>query len=1358
MNRYWHLNVCCVRHPRFGWLPRGGVLTISSFGVALAVIVGMLAARNTEGCEIHSSFANTHALVLASATVVLAFMAMATSALHERHASRAAAELGVASDHVTMAAAAGRSGANHSTTPREQVSETRHPVDSGRDALRWRARMLVTVSLALTAVVATCLAAAPDYFCLTDDLLQVFCGAILSAAIQILVESTWGPANMQGWFTPLGIPKHPPRALSQAPLQESPGSGDKGTAAGTVVQLVPLKGADCRLPQGTASPPGADTPVTVCTQPARAGAGAAPEAACRPGVDEPPSAPAASLVQPYIGSSAAGLHLGLFLTISLPAVAGTFLDTRLKALLHVLMLPLFVFGMISWAVGFARLNCPPSRFAKLAGCLLHGNCCVSRLQCITRPVFVYRTAPLTEQAAAVYVGEARSLLRALWLAEAACGLVAPIAYFRATSCSIRVGLSLANTTGLSSSLFDSTSVDNKARECSTVLAGVEGAEVLRSAYAALLVGALVMAMFVAMFSWGGTVSALAVMRRREQQQQADTLLRWLSHECRSPVQAAMLQLTSMQEEHVEDFAVLRQRRLGRGAAGAGLPPPDHSTSEQLPEQLAAVNTTLKSLGDILDNMLAFMRQRHTTTRSSHGQQQQLSTLDAATIWATAWRNAAAVGSVDSENSAQNITLSAKQVLLGGASLEHVQGVGSTVLSAERGTGHAALAPMLELQRWGIRSTVSSSTMQQVLTNLLSNALKYGQRRSQRGGRHTDISVELTLMRYSCPSHRSNASAHGQATLDFDNGVLEPVVSSGSGISDEEDEEGLGGAGAAASPDSMFRGVHGAYNTQDLNGVPYVLPVLRPGRSMAQTLPHMRPTPSCAGAAQASSVQDTLRRAVRMARRQAVQRNRSWVSERTLSDSPDAESSSPRAAGRVGGAKLPPMRTNTVEVNDERDSLPSQGDMGVQAVLLAVPRAALEKQASLAVQPLLSLHTPDAAEASCVPAVLSVTVSDAGDGMSWDEAQTLFQPFRRLRHGGAHASRGTGLGLWLMKELVVPQGGALEVTRAARRQGCTFRLLLPVVVDAVQAPSGAAAGPGLEQALGGTRLPGTNNTDPLSAGSRGISGLEPIQADLDSRHSFDDSLTPRMPHAHVSIRTAGCSQEWEGLTDAALSETRVQTAAESISTAGSQWRPEGEMGASQRSDALFGGEGILVLREGGTATPVRASSAPRNHSGNAGVPPRHAQLLGTLRVLLVDDDHTLRKLVAKRLRRWGVGSVAVASDGLEAWEEICGRWEGGEGGGQFHAVITDETMPKMLGSELCTKVRQGASGRQLPCQLLLAVTGNGMPEDIAHLKSAGAHSVFSKPLQESLLVDELCRLAESLERERALLRRGAPGGH
>jgi two-component system sensor histidine kinase BaeS len=70
----------------------------------------------------------------------------------------------------------------------------------------------------------------------------------------------------------------------------------------------------------------------------------------------------------------------------------------------------------------------------------------------------------------------------------------------------------------------------------------------------------------------------------------------------------------------------------------------------------------------------------------------------------------------------------------------------------------------------------------------------------------------------------------------------------------------------------------------------------------------------------------------------------------------------------------------------------------------------------------------------------VTVADDGRGLDADEKAHLFEPFWR---GSDAATGGAGLGLHLVRELVLAHGGTVTAASAGRDRGACFTVRLPV---------------------------------------------------------------------------------------------------------------------------------------------------------------------------------------------------------------------------------------------------------------------------------------------------------------------------
>jgi len=91
------------------------------------------------------------------------------------------------------------------------------------------------------------------------------------------------------------------------------------------------------------------------------------------------------------------------------------------------------------------------------------------------------------------------------------------------------------------------------------------------------------------------------------------------------------------------------------------------------------------------------------------------------------------------------------------------------------------------------------------------------------------------------------------------------------------------------------------------------------------------------------------------------------------------------------------------------------------------------------------HTPEGGlivvNAEQAGAMLAVSVSDTGVGISPEELERVFDRFYQVEREGRHAE-GSGLGLSIVKQLVEAQGGTI-VAESVAGQGTTFRFTLPL---------------------------------------------------------------------------------------------------------------------------------------------------------------------------------------------------------------------------------------------------------------------------------------------------------------------------
>ncbi len=86
----------------------------------------------------------------------------------------------------------------------------------------------------------------------------------------------------------------------------------------------------------------------------------------------------------------------------------------------------------------------------------------------------------------------------------------------------------------------------------------------------------------------------------------------------------------------------------------------------------------------------------------------------------------------------------------------------------------------------------------------------------------------------------------------------------------------------------------------------------------------------------------------------------------------------------------------------------------------------------------------------------VAVTDRGVGIKPEHLARLFDRFYRVPVEDGSAPPGFGLGLSIVRDLVEAHGGRVEVTSDGLGSGCTFSVVLPVMLPLENAPTASQA--------------------------------------------------------------------------------------------------------------------------------------------------------------------------------------------------------------------------------------------------------------------------------------------------------------
>ena len=73
----------------------------------------------------------------------------------------------------------------------------------------------------------------------------------------------------------------------------------------------------------------------------------------------------------------------------------------------------------------------------------------------------------------------------------------------------------------------------------------------------------------------------------------------------------------------------------------------------------------------------------------------------------------------------------------------------------------------------------------------------------------------------------------------------------------------------------------------------------------------------------------------------------------------------------------------------------------------------------------------------------ITVTDTGPGLSHEEQQTLFREGVQFNPNELQGGQGSGLGLWISREIVSLHGGHITATSEGAGMGSTFEVRLPL---------------------------------------------------------------------------------------------------------------------------------------------------------------------------------------------------------------------------------------------------------------------------------------------------------------------------
>jgi two-component system, chemotaxis family, chemotaxis protein CheY len=122
----------------------------------------------------------------------------------------------------------------------------------------------------------------------------------------------------------------------------------------------------------------------------------------------------------------------------------------------------------------------------------------------------------------------------------------------------------------------------------------------------------------------------------------------------------------------------------------------------------------------------------------------------------------------------------------------------------------------------------------------------------------------------------------------------------------------------------------------------------------------------------------------------------------------------------------------------------------------------------------------------------------------------------------------------------------------------------------------------------------------------------------------------------------------------------------------------------------------------------------------------------LKILVVDDFATMRKVIRNLLKQGGFENVVEAEDGVAALKILQSQ--------KVDFVISDWNMPNMSGLELLKAVRGDGELKELP---FLMVTAEALKDNVVAAVKAGVSNYIVKPFTAEVLTEKIEKIVKGM---------------
>lgn len=116
---------------------------------------------------------------------------------------------------------------------------------------------------------------------------------------------------------------------------------------------------------------------------------------------------------------------------------------------------------------------------------------------------------------------------------------------------------------------------------------------------------------------------------------------------------------------------------------------------------------------------------------------------------------------------------------------------------------------------------------------------------------------------------------------------------------------------------------------------------------------------------------------------------------------------------------------------------------------------------------------------------------------------------------------------------------------------------------------------------------------------------------------------------------------------------------------------------------------------------------------------------SVKVLVVDDSPTMRRIIINALNKIGYSDIGEAANGKEALDALRSE--------EYRLILTDWNMPEMNGEQFVRELMQDEKLKSIP---VIMVTTRGMKEDVITAVKLGVKGYIVKPFTPEVLKQKI----------------------